>query len=84
MNQPTVILGAKYRDRITKFEGVATGFVQYISGCNQVLLAPDVDKEGKLRDSQWFDVQRIERQVEPVISLDNTTTPGFDAPAPKR
>jgi hypothetical protein len=77
-------LGRTYRDLITGFTGVATGHVRYISGCNQVLLQPPVDKEGKLREPQWFDEQRLEVKGTKAIVLDNSETPGFDAPAPKR
>jgi hypothetical protein len=77
-------LGKTYKDKITKFSGVATGHVRYISGCNQVLLAPPVDSEGKLRDSQWFDEQRLDEQDAEPIVLDNSMTPGPDKMAPKR
>ena len=77
-------LGKTYRDKITRFTGVATGHVRYISGCHQVLLAPPVDGEGKLRDSQWFDEQRLEEQDAVAIVLDNVATPGPDKTAPKR
>lgn len=78
-------LGKTYADKITGFSGVATGHVNYISGCNQVLLAPKVDGDGKLRDSQWFDEQRLELQgTQPQVVLDNSRTPGPDREAPKR
>lgn len=80
----SIELGKTYRDVITKFSGVATGHVNYISGCNQVLLAPPVDNEGRLRDSQWFDEQRLEEQDATTIVLDNRETPGHDKMAPKR
>ena len=47
-------------DRITGFKGVITGRIDYISGCSQYLLVPAVDKDGKKREGEWFDVQRIE------------------------
>ena len=77
-------LGNNYKDRITGFAGVATGHVRYITGCNQVLLAPTVDKEGKLRESQWFDEQRLEALDGATIVLENSGTPGPDKAAPKR
>jgi hypothetical protein len=77
-------LGRKYKDAITGFEGVAVGHVTYISGCNQVLLAPTVDAEGKLRESQWFDEQRMVVQGLARVALDNSATPGHDKQAPKR
>lgn len=79
-----ITLGQKYKDKITGFEGVATGYVQYISGCNQALLAPQVGIDGAVRDSHWFDVQRIEAQGGDVIVLDNGATPGCDRAAPRR
>lgn len=78
-------LGKTYKDRITGFVGVATGFVKYISGCNQALLAPRCGEDGALRDSQWFDQQRLEAVPNmPVVALDNGATPGADRAAPRR
>ena len=75
-------LGKKYRCKITGYEGVATGFCEYISGCNQVLLAHSArDGESK---SHWFDVQRLEEVPSTRIVLENAPTPGFDSRAPKR
>lgn len=77
-------LGKTYIDKITGFKGVAVGVVYYISGCNQVLISPKVDKDGKIKDSNWFDVQRMKEEKVKRISLDNEKTPGFDMEAPKR
>jgi len=77
-------LGITVKDKITGFTGTVTGFVQYLSGCNQGLVAPSVDKDGKFAESQWFDEQRLERVGTRAVSLDNGKTPGFDITAPKR
>ncbi|QJD98628.1 hypothetical protein HH212_00045 [Massilia forsythiae] len=77
-------LGYIYRDKITGFMGVATGYVEYLTGCNQVLVAPRVAGDGTMRDSQWFDVQRLERQAGDQIQLENGETPGCDRAAPRR
>jgi hypothetical protein len=82
-----VRLGATYVDKITGFVGVATGHVEYLTGCNQTLLTPQC-KEGernKRPDSEWFDDQRLEEvgHQQPV-KLDNGDTPGCDRQAPKR
>ena len=76
-------IGATYRDKITGFAGVATGRCEYISGCTQVLLAPKA-KDNKFEEEQWFDEQRLERQGDEKITLDNGDTPGFDRAPPKR
>lgn len=77
-------LGITVKDRINGFTGVVTGFVQYLTGCNQALVAPPLGPDGAMRDSQWFDVQRLERVGDGLITLDNGATPGADRPAPKR
>lgn len=80
----SITLGHKYKDRITGFSGIATGHVNYISGCNQTLLAPSTAPDGDLRASQWFDDQRLEQQDGEPIRLDNGSTPGCDRAAPRR
>lgn len=77
-------LGHKYKDVITGFEGTATGHVNYLTGCNQTLLAPTTAPDGALRESQWFDDQRLTQISVDAITLDNGPTPGFDKSAPKR
>ena len=78
------MLGKKVKDKITGFEGVVTGRVEYLTGCNQCLVQPKVGKDGGFKDSQWFDEQRLiaDTKVKPV-TLDNGRTPGADKPAPK-
>ena len=53
-------LGQKAKDKITGFEGILTGRCEYLYGCDQYLLTPSVDKEGKRQDGEWFDEGRIE------------------------
>ena len=76
--------GMKAKDKITGFAGTITGLVEYISGCNQVLLTPEVDEKGNHREAHWFDEQRIEILDSAQIKLDNSLTPGCDIPAPIR
>lgn len=77
------MLGSTVRDRITGFTGVVTGHVEYLTGCNQALVVPPM-RDGKLPESQWFDVQRLEDTGAECIVLDNGATPGCDKAAPKR
>jgi len=79
----TIILGASYKDTITGFSGVATGNAAYISGCDQVLLAPK-SKGSDFKESCWFDAQRLKRIGKTQTKLDNSKTPGFDKPAPRK
>ncbi|CCF19104.1 protein of unknown function [Pseudorhizobium banfieldiae] len=78
-------IGKTYRDKITGFQGVATGHVDYITGCNQTLLQPKSADPAKRAEAEWFDDQRLEEvpNVNRII-LNNGQTPGFDREAPKR
>lgn len=53
-------LGLKGKDKVTNFEGIITGRCTYLYGCDQYCLTPEVDKEGKRVEAQWFDEGRIE------------------------
>ena len=78
-------LGYTFRDKITGFTGVATGHVDYLTGCNQTLLAPRSSDPSKRPEAEWFDDQRLEMDKNfPLIVLDNGNTPGCDREAPKR
>lgn len=83
--QNGIELGVTATDAITGFTGTVTGLCFYISGCNQALLVPKVDKDGGHREGHWFDIQRlkVDARTKP-IKLDNGESPGFDKPAPKR
>ena len=53
------LLGKRGRDKVTKFEGIITAKVSYLTGCDQYALTPE-SKESKIESNQWFDVARIE------------------------
>lgn len=80
------ILGHNVRDVISGFEGRATGHVIYLSGCNQILIAPLYDKkEKKWPKSNWLDDQRLVIIAgSKQIKLDNSKTPGHDEAPPVR
>jgi hypothetical protein len=63
INIDEVRLGAKYRDSITRCEGVCTARIQYINGCVQASITWGKDGEPK---SEWFDFDRLELVAEPV------------------
>ena len=57
MKHHFALLGLKVRDRVTGFEGIASTIGFDLYGCVQALVTPEMDKEGKLADSRWFDRQ---------------------------
>ena len=77
-------LGSTVKDSITGFRGIATGRCEYISGCNQVLVQPEVNEKGDFVEARWLDEQRLTADNLPLVTLDNGETPGFDVPAPVR
>lgn len=78
------LIGRLVKDKITGFSGRVTGYVQYITGCNQALVAPPIDKDGKGVSAAWFDEQRLEFVDGSRLTLDNSKSPGCGEPAPIR
>lgn len=83
-------LGQKAIDVVTGFEGIIVGLVQYLTGCNQVLLSPPV-KDNKSEPGYWFDETRIKVIDSNVIQLPGNkigeikaTTKDIGGPAPSR
>ena len=55
-------LGKKATDKITGFTGTITGYVTYITGCNQYLIVPGCKKgeEDKKPAGEWVDDSRVQ------------------------
>lgn len=76
-------LGQKGKDVITGFEGLCTAKAQYLTGCSQVQMLPtSLSADGKRRDGEWFDEQRIFPTSDEVLVLPNEGTPGRDESLP--
>jgi hypothetical protein len=76
-------MGQKAKDKITSFAGIVTGRTEYITGCNQLLLQPPLDKDETFRDPRWIDEDRLEAVGDDVLELE-VTAPGPDVPAPAK
>ncbi|MBK9949857.1 MAG: hypothetical protein IPP12_22245 [Nitrospira sp.] len=85
IQEAKVQIGVFVEDVVTGFRGTVTGIVHYITGCEALVAPRGLNSDGKIRDSQWFDVQRlvVDAKVARIV-LDNSVTPGFDKAAPKR
>jgi hypothetical protein len=53
------LLGLRGKDKVTGFDGVVGSVCFDAYGCVQVLITPPA-KEGKIGESYWFDVKRVE------------------------
>ncbi len=65
MSETTIInavglLGLKAKDKVTNFEGVITTVSFDLYGCCQVILTPQVGKDGAKTESLWVDSNRLD------------------------
>ena len=55
------LLGKEVKDRITGFKGTLISINFDLFGCVQATVKPSsLDKDGKMLDGQWFDVNRLD------------------------
>lgn len=54
--ETNIELGQEYEDALTGFRGIATGYVTYITGCDQVCLDPGMGSDGKRLNSRYVDI----------------------------
>ena len=69
-------LGSRLQDKVTGFTGIATSRIEYLSGCIQYCLSPPVDKDGKIVEGTFFDVQRLDLVSEGVVTVEAKQTGG--------
>lgn len=76
-------LGKTFKDRVTGFEGVATGVHHWLTGCSTVSIQPPIDKNGKVPESQGFDFTRLDQVEQPEVKVDTSKVRGGpqDCPA---
>lgn len=54
-----ISLGARYRDEVTGLEGIAVRLVEFIGGCNRVVLRPKVDKHGQAVAGTMIPIEQV-------------------------
>ena len=68
------LLGKTGKDKVTEYSGIIESICFDLYGCIQVVVNPGKGSDGKLIDSRWFDISRIQ-------IIDNTpvmTVPNFE------
>ena len=75
-------LASKAKDLITGFTGTITGMVRDITGCDQYLISPSVDKEGKHVEARWVDDNRVVILEGKKKKVRKQKYPGAGEPAP--
>ena len=86
MDQYIQMMGHKFRDLVTGYEGIAESVSFDLYGCIQVALRPETvkDKEGpKMPNGQWFDATRLKKistkrvmEIPTFERLDKKPAPG--------
>ena len=75
-----IVMGNRYKDRVTGFEGVAQAITIWSSGNVTVSIEPtELNDDGKPIDAQGFDAHRLEQVAEqeiPVTEESQATTGG--------
>lgn len=55
-----ILLGSRVKDRVTGFEGIATGRCEYLSGCVQILIKPEQGKDKTMPEGHWIDIDVVD------------------------
>ncbi len=61
-------LGSKVRDKVTGFTGIVTTRVEHHNGCIHYGVIGPVNKDGKLENSEFFDIGNLEVLDEELVS----------------
>ena len=70
-------LGELVKDRISGFEGIATGKSEYLYGCVRILVEPKKLKDGKPIEGEWIDEQRLTKICKAKVGGPQTDAPKF-------
>ena len=54
------LLGFPCKDRVTGLTGIITNIGFDLYGCVQAIVHPGMSGDGKLQDTIWFDIARLE------------------------
>ena len=64
-----ITIGAKYKDVLTNFEGIAIGYAFYITGCATALIQEHCYETNKKPEAEWIDETRLIQVGEEVVTL---------------
>ncbi|MGE3293839.1 MAG: hypothetical protein AB7O95_20925 [Geminicoccaceae bacterium] len=76
ISENIALLGQRMKDRVTGQAGVVTSICFDLYGCVQAILNPGLQPDGKLGETNWFDVKRLVADGDRVMDA-----PAFDVPA---
>ena len=72
-------IGKKIKDKVSGMSGVVVSVTYFLNGCIRLSIQPPIDKDGKMRDERWFDIQQIElveKPAEKPVEVERSATGG--------
>lgn len=73
--EPDIRFGSRVRDTVTGFTGTYTAVALYLTGCARMAVTPASGKS-RVRESEWFDPERIEVIEEAGETVEKKRTGG--------
>lgn len=67
------ILGNRIKDAVTGFTGIAVARIEYINGCVQYGIKPNVDKDGKMQEVHYIDQEQLRFVDDGIVVLKGDT-----------
>ncbi len=64
---------------VTKMKGVLIAHSKHLTGCDRVLVQPQVSKEGKMTDAYWIDLAAVEILKKRKVKTEDVQEKGLDA-----
>lgn len=68
-----MMLGTKVQDKVTGMTGIVVSVSFDLSGCMQCFVNRGLDKDGKMLDGHWVDLNRLD-----AVGRSSMTPPTFD------
>jgi len=75
-------LGDKLKDKVTGFEGIAVAKIEYLNGCCQYCIKPQMHTSGKMPNGEYIDVQQLEVVKSDSVIVEAKETGGDHPDAP--
>lgn len=75
-------LGDRVVDNLTGFTGLVVARTEYLTGCSQILVLPNIDKNSEYPNGVWIDVERLDIVDKCVVKIVFSPS-GMDCTPPK-
>lgn len=76
-------MGDKVTDTLSGFTGLVVARVEYLTGCNQLLILPRSPEDNDIKGAHWFDIERCELVEAGCVEVRAAPT-GRDMPLPDK